>query len=427
MRILCAADIHIGRTSTKLPDELDASGFTCSGAWKKIVDCAISSRVECVVLAGDIVDRGNSRFEALGSIEKGISLLKDAKIPVYAVTGNHDQFILPHIANYIGNVGLKLLGADGNWECVEDIPGVRIAGKSFTRANSASSLLDGFPISHNDHRPTVAIMHSSLSNTTNTYMPVSPEELKSIPQTVWVVGHIHQTPAGLSSYNIIVPGSPQALSPRETGAHGVYIADIDAGGIADIEWIPVSSARYERLDVSLEGMEDELEIQDRIRNAIDKLLSKDPNGNTDPDMLSLRIVFTGRTALYRSIGKIARDIEKNKSLDIGQRVCIESIETATAPPIDLEHLAEADDVPGRLAALIRSIDNGTDNDELAEIMIKAGECANSIYSENVYSPVFFNKTQEQEDQLPDAEQLKSIVRNKAFALLSELIAQRDAS
>ena len=427
MRVLCAADIHIGRTSTKLPAGSNLSVYTCSSAWNRIVECALSQNIDCIALAGDIVDRGNSRFEAIGSLEKGLLALSDTGIQVYAVSGNHDSRILPHIASSLNMPGFRLLGQDGNWECVEDPSGLITLGKSYVGGKVDVNPLNGFPELTRDHRPVLALLHSSLSSNTDAYAPVSADELKSHTGVIWVVGHVHQTPIidNQPSFKIIIPGSPQALSPKETGMHGVYIAELDSDGISTLEQAPISSIRYENVNVSLDGVENELEIPKRVRDSVASFRTAAFSDDRHLSMLSLRVTFTGRTRLHGSIRAISKDLARDDSIDLGDEVRIEKLRIETGPLMDIESLAKADDVPGRLASIILAIDSGTLNDEYTDLFQKCFDCTDKTFAGTIYSLIAFQKTQEQEDQDLNAEQVGAIVRTQAFSLLSELISQRE--
>ena len=69
MRVLISGDIHIGRRSSKIPE--NATGFRARDAWMKIVETAIKERVDLVLLSGDVADRDNRFWEAIGPLEAG--------------------------------------------------------------------------------------------------------------------------------------------------------------------------------------------------------------------------------------------------------------------------------------------------------------------------------------------------------------------
>src|SRR3954469_17173730 len=112
VRVLATGDIHIGRCSTKT----DEPGWPCAQAWDDLVRLAIDERVDLVALSGDIVDRENRYYEAIGPLERGLRALAKEGIPVFAVSGNHDHDVLPRVADALGGFdsGFRLLGRGGH-------------------------------------------------------------------------------------------------------------------------------------------------------------------------------------------------------------------------------------------------------------------------------------------------------------------------
>ena len=94
MKILCAADVHIGRRPSRLPERIDTGSLSCARAWEAIVDRAISEKVDLLLVAGDLVDEKNRYYEAAGPVEAGVRALADAGIELIAVAGNHDVYAL---------------------------------------------------------------------------------------------------------------------------------------------------------------------------------------------------------------------------------------------------------------------------------------------------------------------------------------------
>lgn len=86
MKFLHTADWHIGK---------ELGGYSLLAeqqvAYQQIRDLAIQEKVDGVIIAGDLYDRGIAPISAVNSLE---SMLKDLNItfemPVYAVSGNHD-------------------------------------------------------------------------------------------------------------------------------------------------------------------------------------------------------------------------------------------------------------------------------------------------------------------------------------------------
>ena len=149
MRVLCAGDLHIGRRPSRLPTHVDARPLSCADAWTRIVDHALDARADLVALGGDLVDRANRYFEALGPLERGVRRLADAGIVTVAVAGNHDHDVLPQLARALAPTlpagAFRLLGAGGTWE------------RTTIERDGARLHVDGwsFPAEHVDDDPMV--------------------------------------------------------------------------------------------------------------------------------------------------------------------------------------------------------------------------------------------------------------------------------
>src|ERR1700744_3019899 len=111
IKILATADLHLGKTSA------DVSGYQAStkSTWAALVNMAIENEVDIVVLCGDIIDRNNRYFEAIGPLQSGIDRLREDNITVYLVSGNHDFDVLPQVVRRYSDDGVKLLGKNGVW------------------------------------------------------------------------------------------------------------------------------------------------------------------------------------------------------------------------------------------------------------------------------------------------------------------------
>ena len=113
-RILFVGDMHLGRRPGHLVAALAEHGLSPqqlgpAAAWRNVVEYAQAEAVDCVVLAGDLVEADNARFEAFGHLQRGVQELVAADIEVCAVSGNHDVEILPRLAEAIP--GFHLIGA----------------------------------------------------------------------------------------------------------------------------------------------------------------------------------------------------------------------------------------------------------------------------------------------------------------------------
>ena len=88
MKFLHIADIHLGCTRYQLPE----SPRDFFDAWIDVLQkYAIGEKVDFVIMCGDFFHKRNVPPETMNYAFAGLSLLKDAGIPVISIEGNHDQ------------------------------------------------------------------------------------------------------------------------------------------------------------------------------------------------------------------------------------------------------------------------------------------------------------------------------------------------
>jgi DNA repair protein SbcD/Mre11 len=88
MKFLHISDVHLGCTRYQL-EESPKDFFR---AWHDVLQkYAVGERVDFVIMAGDFFHKRNVPPETMNHAYAGLSLLKDAGIPVVTIEGNHDQ------------------------------------------------------------------------------------------------------------------------------------------------------------------------------------------------------------------------------------------------------------------------------------------------------------------------------------------------
>jgi len=162
VRVLCTGDIHIGRSASKVPD-----AYRCSHAWTSIVDLAISERVDLLAISGDIVDKENKSFEAIGPLQDGLRRLSDAGIDTVAIAGNHDHDVLSRLLGNAGTDRFHLLGQDGVWErwtlSRNGSAQLHVCGWSFPKEHVRENPLHSFVDSADDGVPVLGLLHGEVA------------------------------------------------------------------------------------------------------------------------------------------------------------------------------------------------------------------------------------------------------------------------
>ena len=88
MKFLHIADVHLGCTRYQLPE----SPRDFYDAWIDVLRrYAIGEGVDFVLMAGDFFHKRSVPPETMNYAFTGLTMLRDAGIPVVAIEGNHDQ------------------------------------------------------------------------------------------------------------------------------------------------------------------------------------------------------------------------------------------------------------------------------------------------------------------------------------------------
>jgi len=378
MKLLAAGDIHLGRASTRLPDAMPIDRARARDAWEALVELAIGDGVDLLLLTGDVTDQDNRFWEAVGPLERGLDQLHQAGVDVYAVAGNHDHQTLPRLAKTVGTEKLRLLGEGGQWQ-----------RRTIERDGRARLTLDGwsFPAEHVDRSPLIdyapsadapapvlGMVHGDLDVTGSRYAPLASAELHAAKVDGWLLGHIHQPSLDAAPGRpfVLYPGSPQALDPGEPGAHGAWRIDVTEGRVGEPRFVPLSTVRYEALEISLEGVDERDEfdraVYQRIREAAEPLVAASGERLA---CLSLRARLVGRTALCAALPKLVAPLREGLAdLQVGSALLdLERVTLEASPRIEMEPLRRDDrSALGELARLIGQLESDSPDEPTAALI-----------------------------------------------------------
>jgi len=444
VKILCTGDVHIGRSSTRFRGDPDARALSCAGAWSLIVDRAIAERVDLVAVSGDLVDRANRYFEAYGPLERGLERLKEAGIRTVAVAGNHDFDVLPGLVTTIGDAYFRLLGADGRWERLtlsRDGATIHLDGWSFPREHHPGNPLTGYDLPDPGGAAVLGLLHCDVDQTASRYAPVALAELRRVPASFWLLGHIHRPTLysaagetvhapGTAPAIALYPGSPHAMDPGETGPHGAWLLELEPGAPPRLSLIPLSRVRYDVVQVDVTGAADLDAVQARLVDALRRHLELIAVDCGPLRYLSVRARLVGRTPLHRELADRLPAVVPDLELTQGEITAwVERCDVETRPAIDLEELARTGGVAGELARLLLALGARTGapnaaelppgDDALGRLLADARRTAESVRRLRPYAVLPDGA------DAPDTATLAALLERQAWMLLDTLLAQKD--
>jgi DNA repair exonuclease SbcCD nuclease subunit len=424
-RLLLAADLHIGRRSTRLGAAGDTAP-TAVAAWDRLVELALAEQVSLVCLAGDIADGANRFFEALGPLERGLARLSEAGIRTVAVAGNHDHQVLARLADQLDPNAFTLLGRGGLWEQlpVELADGQRInlVGWSFPESQVRRDPTADFPARLEADAPALGLLHGEPNQPESPYAPLDPARLKQQPVAGWVIGHIHQP--GLDQQPgepfILQPGSPQALDPGEWGLHGVWLCQRNASTLTRPHQRPLSTVRYETVPVDLTGAAEPGDFESAVIQELDQRAAPAAAESAPAlEHLALRIVLRGRTALHSRLPRLSSELTEGLQRPCGQAVArVEKVLCQTLPDIDLAQQAEGNTPAAELARLMLALERDEPDQATARLIQQATERLRQVHSRKDYWGLPADETDE-------TTQAKAHLQDQARALLGQLLLQQE--
>lgn len=376
MRLVLSGDLHIGRSSSRVPDNVRRDEVRAAAAWSRIVDLAIHEQARVVCLSGDVADQDNKFWEAIGPLELGISRLADVNIRTIAVAGNHDHDVLARLADQLPREHFVLLGRGGQWERItirqDDRPALHIDGWSFPRQRVSYSPLESYDLSSDPGIPILGLVHGDLDVATTLYAPLDLARLRGLPPAGWLLGHIHahQLIGNRDRPWVLYPGSPQALDPGESGAHGPWIVEVGAGYLGTPEHQPMSSVWYGQCQIDLSAASDEREIESVVLEAIRDEATRIA-GEAGPHLayISLRLRLVGSTPVSHRVREVAGQVIEDLSLPVGNAsVDVEAVDVETVPAIDLAEHAKTHSAPGALARLLLELEQSEASEDVIELV-----------------------------------------------------------
>jgi DNA repair exonuclease SbcCD nuclease subunit len=423
VKILATGDIHIGKKSSGLPAETEE--IATKHTWMRLVDLAINNQFDALLLTGDIVDRDNRYFEAIGPLQTGFNKLKTAEIAVFIIAGNHDFDVLKQVVNTSEYDNIHVLGAKGNWEVksfTANEEEVRFVGWSFPKRYMHTDPLEQLEINGSD-LPTIGLLHAELDTPDSRYAPVKTENLLSHPVDAWILGHIHK-PSAIPEHRpfVLYPGSPHALSAKEQGKHGPLQITVESKNDIRIEQIPLSPVRYETLSIDISNARDEEILRKLVMDNINRCKEQNKTELAEVRHLVFDIILYGEHPASNDIEKWMATIRDDFYWSEDElNLSVRKVEFDIRPAVEnMEELAKESSPAGLLAETIVAIQNGQSTPLLNELLKKWKADAERINN----SPVYQNLRWDDRTINVDDQTGKKEILNQCKRLLGELLNQK---
>ncbi|QFG00123.1 DNA repair exonuclease [Psychrobacillus glaciei] len=281
IRFLHIADLHLDspfKGISAIPQnrwkDIRESTFQ---AFTNVIDYAIESKPDFILIVGDIYDGENRSLRAQHLFQKGMEALQTEGISVFISYGNHDhlsgnwvRFQLPNnVQVFQEEVETKRLTVKGNT--------VHITGFSYKERHVREAMHSFYPVA-NGQDIHIGMLHGSVEGNDehSVYAPFRKSDLIDKGYDYWALGHIHKRQILHDEPPIIYPGNTQSRHRNESGLKGFYEVSLTKGHV-DLQFIPSSAFIYDKIEVSCEGIIHANELITRIEESL-KMYSES-NGN----------------------------------------------------------------------------------------------------------------------------------------------------
>lgn len=367
MRLIHIADVHLDAPFARHAPELRGRLRDASReAFRSAISLALTQRVDAFVIAGDLFDGDTLELSTERFLTDELLRLGQAEIVAVYATGNHDPGSGSLHAGRI-DWPSHVVVADGPSPITVDVTDERgeIRGRITAVGHADSRVSDDLSLSfphprHDGRAPEVAVLHSQVvgSLDAGSHDRYAPSELASLVRSgfdYWALGHVHRRQTLSETPQICYPGTPQGLSIRETGAHGVLLVDIPGPSKATAEFVEQAHVRWEAMEIVDPIEETTLAaLVRRVERRWRELRDEDP-GISGCEFI-VRITIRGRTPLARELAS-PDGIEtlRTEFLSAIGALDVEVRTRSLVPDVAWEDHRERPDVLGEALRLVEAV------------------------------------------------------------------------
>lgn len=364
MRFIHTADIHLDSPLTGLSAYADAPvdmlRTATRDAFTNLVNLAIDENIDFMIIAGDLYD-GNWKDHNTGLyFSKEMGRLRNAKIPVYLLYGNHDaenemtrRLLLPD--------NVFVFDSRKPSSFTLDHLGVVLHGRSFRDAATVDNLVPGYP----DPVPglvNIGVLHTALEGNAAhaNYAPCSLAQLHAKGYQYWALGHVHEYAMWEEAAVVVFPGNLQGRHIREPGRRGAVLVNIDDGNRVQVERVYVDVLRWHPLNVDVTDRQSFNDVVRTIADALESLVTQAYVSLP----LAVRVTVTGKTPAHGDLFGLEAQLRLEVLAAIAvlgnERLWLEKLRLATQPVDDDDALSARADALADLHTLLANVHTDED-------------------------------------------------------------------
>lgn len=333
IRFIHAADLHIDSPLRGLERyegaPVEQIRQATRRALQNLVELAIAEKVAFVLISGDLYDGDWKDYNTGLFFIAQMTRLRQAKIPVFLITGNHDAANrMTRSLRLPDNV--LMLSADKPETRILDDLGIAVHGQGFAQCAVTEDLSQGYPAARRGCF-NIGLLHTCVTGREGheRYAPCTLDGLRRKQYDYWALGHVHARDVLCEDPFIVFPGNVQGRHIRETGPKGCMLVTVRPGDAAEIEFRPLDVMRWEFLSVEADEKDDAEQLAKEIGERIADLRRQ----HSLP--LAVRVEVHGRTAAHKELQADAAhwlNEIRGRGIDAGQGdIWIEKVSLKTLP------------------------------------------------------------------------------------------------
>lgn len=319
MKFLHISDVHLGCTRYQLPE----SPRDFFDAWIDVLrKYAVGEKVDFVLICGDFFHKRSVPPETMNYAVAGLTMLKDAGIPVVAIEGNHDQkhtdspyswlrslanwnlLYLLEPANEEGRIVYRPWNDEDGRGGFVDIGRARIFGSHWYGASAKSAvpmLVDAIRDNRRDGAFHILMMHTDVEGHQTHPLPAisvsTLKELKAVTEYVGL-GHTHMHfEIDNWAFN---PGSIEVTNISEyRETRGAFVVEVDEeNNVAARHTEDYRQRPFQRIRFEVDNFSDAREITDAVLEKVKTEARPARDGEPEP---IIEITLAGRLGIPNSL------------------------------------------------------------------------------------------------------------------------------